>query len=259
LYPLARLIDQYPRYAVVLLDRHRARIFVSALGAVERREQVTGVKTRRTSMGGWSQARYQRRAENFHLHHVKEVVDTLDRIVRGDDIAHIIVGGDEGVVALLQHQLPQHVNEKVVDILRLDKNAGEDEIVSATLDALRQKDADTDAERVRDLIDAWQAGGLGAVGPEAVLSALQLGQVDELFITAAPESLRTVQRLPEDAPPIPVAIETSSADTDDKERLRLADELVTRAEQTSAAVRIIEDANLLRPYGGVGAVLRFRI
>src|SRR4029079_5887794 len=66
LYPLARLLDQYPRYAAVLLDRTRARILVFALGAVERREQVTGVKTRRSSMGGWSQARYQRRAQNLH-------------------------------------------------------------------------------------------------------------------------------------------------------------------------------------------------
>jgi peptide subunit release factor 1 (eRF1) len=41
--------------------------------------------------------------------------------------------------------------------------------------------------------------------------------------------------------------------------MRLADELVTRAEQTSASVRIIEDPELLRPYGGVAATLRFRI
>ena len=46
-------------------------------------------------MGGWSQARYQRRAENFHLHHIKEVVETLDRVVREDNIQRIIVLGDD--------------------------------------------------------------------------------------------------------------------------------------------------------------------
>ena len=42
-------------------------------------------------------------------------------------------------------------------------------------------------------------------------------------------------------------------------RLIVADELVTRAEQTGARVRFIEDAALLEPVGGVGALLRFRL
>jgi peptide subunit release factor 1 (eRF1) len=34
---------------------------------------------------------------------------------------------------------------------------------------------------------------------------------------------------------------------------------VTRAQQTSARIRFIEDASLLAEVGGVGALLRFRI
>src|SRR5688572_13541853 len=34
LYPLARLLDQYPRYAVVLADTNAAKIFVFALGEI---------------------------------------------------------------------------------------------------------------------------------------------------------------------------------------------------------------------------------
>src|SRR4029453_11071737 len=110
-----------------------------ALGAVERREQVTGVKTRRTSMGGWSQARYQRRAENFHLHHVKEVVETLDRVVRDDNIQHIIVLGDAVVVPLLTEALPVHLTAKLLDVGRVDRHAREDDIVAETLALLRQQ------------------------------------------------------------------------------------------------------------------------
>jgi len=39
----------------------------------------------------------------------------------------------------------------------------------------------------------------------------------------------------------------------------LSDELVTRAQQTGARIRFIEDAALLAGIGGVGALLRFRI
>ncbi len=45
----------------------------------------------------------------------------------------------------------------------------------------------------------------------------------------------------------------------DSERLKLADELVTKAQQTSARIRFIEDPRLLEDVGGVGAILRFKI
>jgi peptide subunit release factor 1 (eRF1) len=259
LYPLARIIDQYPRYASVLLDTQQARIFVFSLGGVEKRQQITGVKTRRTSMGGWSQARYQRRAENFHLQHVKEVVDTLERIVRADNIQHVIVAGDAVVIPLLKEQLPQHLLDKLVDVLTLERDAGENEIIQATLEALKQKDAETDAERVAELVDAWQSGGLGVVGPEATLDAFQLGQVDELVIAGKPQELKLAQNLPADAAPAPIAVETSEPVAADMARLKLANELVARAQQTGATVRFIEDPGLLEEFGGVGAFLRFRL
>ena len=258
LYPLAKVIDQYPRYASVLLDTNRARIFVFALGGVERREHVTSEKTRRSSMGGWSQARYQSRAENLHLHHVKEVVDSLDRIVRQDNLQHVIVAGDDVVVPLFKDQLPKHLEEKLVDVLSLQRDAGEDEIIESTLEVLRQRDAETDAERVEELIGAWQSGGLGVVGPEATLKALQLGQVDELLIAGTPDSLDTVQ-LPDDSAPGHIKAQTSAPSPADEQKLKLADELVTRAQQTAARVRFIENPELLKELGGVGALLRFRI
>jgi peptide subunit release factor 1 (eRF1) len=258
LYPLAKVIDQYPRYASVILDTNRARIFVFGLGSVERREQVTGEKTNRTSMGGWSQARYQRHNDNVHMSHVKEVVEILDRIVTADNIDHIIVAGDDVVVPLLKEQLPKHLQEKLVDVLSLQRNAGEDEIIEATLAVLRQKDADTDAERVQELIGAWQSGGLGVMGADSTLRALQMGQVDELLITGTPQQLGGA-RLPDDAAPGPVKVETSASVDTDERKLKLADELVTRAQQTGATVRFIEDESLLKEFGGVGALLRFRI
>jgi peptide subunit release factor 1 (eRF1) len=258
LYPLAKVIDQYPRYASVLLDTNRARIFVFGLGTVERREQITNEKTRRSSMGGWSQARYQRRAENIHLHHVKEVVDSLEKIVEADRIQHIVLAGDDVVIPLLKEQLPKHLESRIVDVLALQRDAGEDEIIEATLEVLRQKDAESDAERVQELIGAWQSGGRGVVGPTGVLKALQMGQVDELLISGRPDGLHPT-RLPDDAAPGQIKVETTAATEADAAQLKLADELVTRAQQTAARVRFIENPELLKEIGGVGALLRFRI
>jgi peptide subunit release factor 1 (eRF1) len=260
LYPLAKVIDTFPRYAAVLLDTNKARILVYSVDGRQRDERVVNEKTRRSSQGGWSQARYQRRAENVHLHHIKEVVDTLDRVVRAERIQQIVVSGDEVAVPLLKEQLPQQLAEKLVDVVRMERNAGEPDIFDRTYLAVREKDAETDVETVQELMDEWRSGGLGVAGPKATLRAFQMGQVDELIITGSPDALKPVQKLPEDAAPGPVQAESSSPQpTPDEQRLKLAGELIARAQQTSARVRFIEDPALLADIGGVGALLRFRI
>lgn len=260
LYPLARLIDTHPRYAAILLDTNRAQIFVFGLGTTERTEQVKNAKTRRTSKGGWSQARYQRRADNVHVNHIKEVIETLERLVREEALQHVVVAGEEIALSILREQMPKELAEKVIDMASLDRSASEADILAASLEALREKDAETDAEKVEELIGAWRSGGLGVAGPESTISAFQLGQVDELIIAASPETLKSVQTLPDDAAPGAVAADTSAPQgMPDEGRLKLSDELVTRAQQTGARIRFIEDAALLAGIGGVGALLRFRI
>jgi peptide subunit release factor 1 (eRF1) len=231
LYPLARLNDQYPRYAALLLDTNSAQLYVFALGARRRRESVQNEKTRRTSMGGWSQARYQRRADNFHKQHMKEVVDLLEKVVADEHLNHIVVACDEVAKPFLMAQLPKHLAEKVIDIVNVDvKVIAEHELLEETMEALRRKDAETDAEHVQRMIDAWRAGGLAVAGIEATMRALEMRQVEELLIAARPDRVTGP-----------------------------ADELVARAQQNSARIRFIEDDSLLADVGGVGALLRFKI
>jgi peptide subunit release factor 1 (eRF1) len=260
LYPLARVSDQYPRYAALVVDTNSARLFVFSLGVAESQRDVKNVKTRKTSMGGWSQARYQRHAENFHAQHMKEVVDVLDRVVRDESINQIVVSCDEVTKPLLANELPKHLAEKVVATIPLDIKAPEHEVLQETLEALREKDAATDQERVAAMIGAWRGSGLAVAGPEDTLEALQRGQVEELLITATPAALRRTSAVPQGTTPGPVDVDTSGPGAElDTERLKLSDELVTKAHATNARVRFIEDSKLLSEVGGVGAVLRFKI
>jgi peptide chain release factor subunit 1 len=260
LYPLARLTDRYPRYAALLVDTNSARLFVFSLGQTESQQEVKNVKTRKTSMGGWSQARYQRHIDNFHEQHMKEVGDILDRVVREEAINQIVISCDEVARPLLMQELPKHLTEKVVDLVHMDIKTPEHEVLQETLDALRAKEAKTDQDHVDAMIDAWRGSGLAVVGPEDTLEALQMGQVEELLIAANPSALRRAEWLPPGVTPGPVDVDTSAPDADiDSDRLKLADELVTKAHATNARIRFIENADLLSDVGGVGALLRFKI
>jgi len=231
IYPLARLDDEHPRCAAVVVDTNLARIFVFGTGRTIDAVQIQNPKTKHSKAGGWSQARFQRHVDNVHLLHVKEVVERLDAIVSADAIDHVIVAGDEVIVPLLKQHLPERLATKLVEVLRLDIRSPEHEVLTATLDALRRKDEEIDEAVVHDVIDESRAGGLAVVEAERVRAALRKGQVDTLVITAAPELVKGADRA--------------------------ANELVTLAKQTAAAVRFIENPALLADVGGVGASLRY--
>src|SRR6185437_11413329 len=99
-------------------------------------------------VGGWSQARYQRRVQNAARDHVKEAIDALDRIVREENIKLIVIAGDPSIVPVIREQLPKHLEDKVAETIRLGNKAPDAEIFEATFEAIRQQDAATDADKV---------------------------------------------------------------------------------------------------------------
>ncbi|HEX5705871.1 MAG TPA: Vms1/Ankzf1 family peptidyl-tRNA hydrolase [Pyrinomonadaceae bacterium] len=258
LYPLARLLDQHPRYVALIADTNSARLFVFGMGKTMSSSEVRNVKVSRTQGRGWSQMRYQRHVDNYHLLHAKEVVEMLGRVVREEAADHVVIAGDEVIVPLLREQLPQHLADKVVEVLRLDIRTPEHEILKATMEALSEHNLQTDAERVRRLLDEYRAGGLAVVGVRDTLTALYQGQVDELLLSA---SAREIVCAEED-------FDETMADGDSPGRHALrgrephlvaADLLVTRARLSGARVTFIEDAALLAGVGGCGALLRYRL
>jgi peptide subunit release factor 1 (eRF1) len=258
LYQLARLNDEYPRYAVLVTDANSARIFVFGLGQTIETEDVKGKKVHRVKVGGWSQARYQRRANNAHQQHAKEVIERLEQIVREDHIHYVILAGDPAMAPVLQEQMPKQLAEMLVDVMKLDVKAPEQEVLTATLERMREQSSKTDSEQVDRLLQEYRAHGLAIVGPHETLEALANGQVDELLISATLEQARPEREQVDAilAPEIPDS--SGGTDTDEPREASLPDLLVTKAKQTDAKISFIEDAGLLESVGGVGAFLRWR-
>src|SRR3954454_10040764 len=257
LYELARLTDSYPRYAAVVLDSQLARIFVFALGSTVGEAQVEGAPVNRHQAGGWSQARYQRHVDNVRQQHVKDTVAALDRIVREEQIGHVVLAGDEVIVPLFHEELPKHLQEKLVeDVLRLDIRTPGQEVLKATLDAISADDRREDADQVRRATEGYRSGGLGVAGIGPTFSALIRGQVSDLLISEEFE-LRHQEPVPRSSPEIPpeLALELP----EEQETVDLVDELVTRAKATGANVSFIENPTYLAEVDGVAGILRFTL
>jgi len=257
LYQLEKLDEQYPRYAAVLTDASAARIFVFGLGQTIDTEEVRGKKVHRVKVGGWSQARYQRRVGNAHQEHVKEVIERLEQIVRQDQITRIFLGGESAILALFEQEMPQEL-AAMVETMKLDVHASEQDVFKATLEKLQEQEATSDAEKVNRLFEQYRARGLAVVGVQDTLEALANGQADEVLISSALERIHPKEEQIDAviAPEIPDS--KGSTASDEPRQVSLPDLFVTKATQTGAKLSFIEDASLLEAVDGVGAFLRWR-
>lgn len=258
LFPLVRLIEQNPLYAVVLADTNAAHIYTFKRGNVVKKEDIQNIKTNSSVADDRSHIRYQRQLENFHQQHAKEIVEDLDKIVRKDGIKQIVLAGDEAVIIpILRAELTKELDDKVIDVLRLNVNTPENEVIEASEQAIRQHDTLADKEKIDNLMEQNYDAGLGVTGVEKTLEALSNGQVQELYISADSGNI-------EYDPKKVFRVLTAYAPGDEEiPNLRksgsVVDEVIRLALQTADNIRFIEDENLLKDVGGVGALLRYQI
>lgn len=270
IFPLARIVEQNPQYAVLWTDTNKADIYIFGGErdlSIENKanakvEEIQNEKTNRSQVGGWSQARYQRHVENFHLQHAKETVEELEKLLRKHKIEHLVLCGDETtIMPILRPQLSKETEEKTVAVLNLSQYVSEEEIRDKTREIFGIENAAKDKERVERAMNAAKsAAGMGTLGVEKTLAALSSGQVEELLIASNFDAIqynpREVGKVLED---FAVGEDQSSSEElpEASEKRQIGDELLIRAFNTAAKVVFIEDDSMLKESGGVAAVLRY--
>ena len=258
IFPLVRLMDQNPTFAVVAADTNSAHIYVFKRAETIRHENIENVKTNRTEVGGWSQMRYQRHIENFHQQHAKEVINELDKIVRTDRIERVVLAGDQAVIIpLLREEMSNELAGKIVDTLSLNVHTPEHELADAARDAVARYDAEADKKSIDHLIEVNYEDGVGVTGFTETLAALLNGQVQELYLSADADDIvyrnEDVKVLLKDYSP---GLDEELPATAAKELM--IDELIRRAVQSADRIRFVEDSHPLKTAGGVGALLRYQ-
>ena len=272
LFPLVRMVEQNPRYAVLWADSNKADIYVFGgentlnveIETEAKVEEIQGDKTGRTKVGGWSQARYQRRIENFQLQHAKETVEELEKLMSRAKIEHLVLCGDEtAIMPVLRPQLSKETEESVVAVLNMSQYDSEQEIREKTREAMGIENAVKDKECVERVFNAAKsAAGLGTLGVEKTLAALSNGQVEELVISSGFDAIKyntkKVEKILDDY--APGDDNSASGDLPEAdEKRQIADELIIRALNSAAKIVFVEDESLLQEAGGVGAVLRYNM
>jgi hypothetical protein len=140
----------------------------------------------KTSVGGWSQDRYQRSVEETWNSNAKQLAAEVVAVAGRIGAQHVIVAGDVRARTLVLEHLPKLMAESAA-VFEEEVSADSPAVAEAADRALSQW-ADHD---VRQRFDDWrahEAHGLGVEGLAATMAALRDGQVSDLFLVDNPSS-----------------------------------------------------------------------
>lgn len=237
-------------HLVVTIDRTGADIVLFRPGRDDIERTVSGpddAPVARSKPGGWSQRRYQQRAENTWQENASNVADEIVKLVEPSGARLVLVAGDVRAVQLLTDALPPQVAE-LVQVVEGDPS---EEAVRA-VDTLVASDTVTLLDKFKE-----EKGQLdrAANGVAATITALNQAQVEVLLVHADPDDERTVWCGPD---PVPVALDPTDLKdlgVDSPFEAPLVEGLIRAAAGTGAGVRIIPRAAAVD--AGVGAILRW--
>lgn len=186
LKPLAHLLGASPLLAIVLLDRHRARIFDFRLGELTEREDLFHPLTRRgrsDGFAGYEGGHAQRRVEDEVRQHFKNIAENLKELMDKGIFEKWILACQDAHRSLFEPQLHPYVGQALIGRFHADlAHATRDQIKSHAEQILERWQADRRRELVEQVLDHARSNGRGVTGLRRVLRSLELGEVQTLLI-----------------------------------------------------------------------------
>ncbi|MGH9040892.1 MAG: Vms1/Ankzf1 family peptidyl-tRNA hydrolase [Acidimicrobiia bacterium] len=182
-FQLESLAHTYERFAVVLVDRQRARLFRFEQGELTEHTEVFDAVPRRHDQGGRSAANIQRHTDELahkHLKHASEI--TFEEIGR-HPVDHLILGGPHEVVTEFEAVLHPYLKERVAARLTIMVTAAPEEVRQAALRVEQEVSRAAEEAIVDRLRNQVGAGNAGVAGLEATLRALVERRVDTLLVS----------------------------------------------------------------------------
>ncbi len=259
--PLLDIVDNNPRYLILLVEKDEARIFVVHLGEiVEYGEIKTEDVPGKHKKGGWfalAEPHYQRHIDYHVGLHLKEVIKKLESFLSAEQIDLVFTGGSEEAVTMFKDMLPEAVRSRIKGQFAAEMFLKPDEVLKRAEPLLSVYETEKEKKVVDELITRAMKGNQAVLGLADVIGAVMEGRVHKLvFVKDYSESgfkcpkcgLLSVQNIP-----------TCPYCGSEMESIEYLVELVAqRAVEQGAEVEVLAyETDSLKERGNIGAILRF--
>jgi len=258
--PLLDILDNYPRYAILLVDKESARLFRVHLGEIEEYAEMHSADVPgKHKKGGWfalSEKSFERHTDYHVGLHLKDVIKQLEPFLSGEFAGRLIIGGAEEAAARVKTMLPQATAEKVIGTFQAEMFANGNEILKKAEHLLQAYEKKNETEDIDALITTAMKNEHAVLGIENVLSALQEGRIRKLImlkeykqsgVSCAKCGYLTVQ----------VISACPYCKGDMQNAHYMVDMIAQKAVEQGAFVEVASENKKLQDAGGIGAFLRF--
>jgi len=282
LLDLVRLAEDESSYAVVAADQREAEILVVSAASPDLQVSVqTNEYPRKQMQGGWSQRRFQMRADERIEAFARTLAQETRRLVETGRAAHVVVAADEPIRSTLKNEFHQIVADRYVGDVAVLLDTAPQTIVERTRTVVEAAERTRETEAAQAVQDGAGPGGRAVTGPVETLTALQTGQVMTLVMNDDFQAAGWADfALGSYGVGDPPAEHPAGGNVADLRPVALEQELVRLALLTGAEIEIVrtlapvesgeasgagggrgrtEAARLLDDLGGVGARLRYTL
>jgi hypothetical protein len=187
LKPLAQLLGAFPSLGIVLVDRHRARLFDLRLGELTEREGFFHPLSRRgrgDGFTGYDAGHAQRRVADETRQHFKLVAEVLKQALDKGMFEKWILGCQEPHwPPQFEAQLHPYVSQKLLGRFSAElTHVSREEIQAQAEKIFSHWQQERCHQAVREVIDQARSNARGVTGLRRVLRSLELGEVQTLLI-----------------------------------------------------------------------------
>jgi len=262
LRPLLEAFDEAQPYLVVLADRHQGRILRIVQGETEPHYNIVSeTKVKHFKKTGsdhiMSQMNFQRKTE-IHAHwHLKEVLESADRLFDSHPYRYLVLGGPSEVVGFMQRLLSKRLAKISVDPVALPVQADPGLLLETTARVIGEAQRKEEAILVEKIKVAASKQAGAVVGLTEILKALDRDMIWNLVYseeTSLPgKQCPGCKKLFRERQTSCNACHQTLTPVSDL--LELLIHQVIRNEGKARCVREVAAAQL-REYEGVGAILR---
>lgn len=181
---LTSVVEQLQPIGIVLIDRHRARIFVFTGGEViEHNESLEGPPRERDERGQAERGDLSSHFDELAMQHIRESARVAFEVFQSHAVGRVAIGGAPESVREFEAVLHPYVKDLLVPGLDLGVNASLAEIRGAMLDIEARSERAEEAAAVARLRDAVGSGNKGVAGLAPTLTALSERRADLLLVS----------------------------------------------------------------------------
>jgi len=185
LRPLILVLDDDHRYLTILVERSKARIFEIYSGEIQEFTDIFDVIPARVRVGGFhgsDERKIERHIEDHVRRHFKHAADVAFELFKRNSPNHVVLFGTDQNTNEFRHYLHTTLQQRIAGTDVMEIAASAQEVLKRVTRIDEKIKLEEDQQLLRRLFGEVRSGGLGVVGLDSTIMALQQGQVNALIV-----------------------------------------------------------------------------